>query len=99
MRACAGGHVDLALLLYKQNPRALRIQNFYGETCLDLAGKSTGRQLVEALESMERDEGGSTGFSFGANFKSPAKKPASEFAKPAAITFRFATKNVHKKHK
>jgi hypothetical protein len=90
MRACSGGHIELSILLYKHNPNAIRIRNFFGETCLDLAGRSCNAQLVETLESMDRDENGSTGF-FGAKMKmasSPSKKTTNEFAKPTAITLR-----------
>ena len=87
MRACAGGHTELSELLLKQNPKALRMINFYGETCLDLAGRSPNPQLVETLEALEREDGcfGSKMF----NPSSPAKKRTNEFAKPTALTLRW----------
>ncbi len=93
----------MSVLLYKHNPRALRIRNFYGETCLDLAGRSSNPKLAETLENLEQRtkvEDGSAGNNFGAKLKlvcggpsssastaSPAKK-INEFAKPAALTLR-----------
>ena len=92
MRACAGGHTELSQLLFKQNPKALRMINFYGETCLDLAGRSSNPQLVEKLEALEREDGGSAVGCFGGkmfNPSSPAKKRTNEFAKPTALTLRW----------
>ena len=96
MRACAGGHTELSQLLFKQNPKALKMRNFYGETCLDLAGRSQNPQLVETLEALEREEGGSAAAFSGAKMKpvnpdpsAPAKKTTNEFAKPMALTLRW----------
>ena len=92
MRACAGGHTELSQLLFKQNPKGLRMINFYGETCLDLAGRSPNPQLVETLEALEREDGGSAAGCFGGkmfNPSSPAKKRTNEFAKPTALTLRW----------
>jgi hypothetical protein len=52
MRACSGGHADVAGILFKQNPASIKIRNFYGETCLDLAARSANPKLAETLEQV-----------------------------------------------
>ena len=76
MRACSGGHAEVAGILYKPNPAAIRVRNFYGETCFDLAARSSNPRLVETLEMLEKEDLSKA--------KSPAKKTSEEFAKPAA---------------
>jgi ankyrin repeat protein len=88
MRACSGGHTDLSVLLYKHNPRALRIRNFYGETCLDLAGRSSNPKLADTLENLEQRtkvvEEGSAGNSFGAKLKLVCGAPSTTAAPTAS---------------
>ena len=82
MRACSGGHIDAAVIMFKQNPSAIRIRNFYGETCLDLAARSSNPRLVETLEMLERENDFT-------KMKFPAKKINEEFARPSAIALRY----------
>ena len=76
----------MSVLLCKQNPQALRIKNFYGETCRDLAGRSPNPKLAETLETLERDD--ERGASAANNFAAKTKMglpPSSTAAASAAV--------------
>lgn len=55
MRACANGHSDLAVLLYQWNSAAFRIRNFFGDSCLEIAGGTLRREL-EHLERVRMED-------------------------------------------
>ena len=52
MRACLNGREETALFLYRWNSATLKIRNYDGETCLDLAAPYDG--LCSELERLER---------------------------------------------
>ena len=52
MRACLQGHEETALFLYRWNAAALKVRNYDGETCLDLAAKH--EKLAAELERLEK---------------------------------------------
>eukprot|EP00095_Tigriopus_kingsejongensis_P010378 maker-scaffold251_size238241-snap-gene-1.17 protein:Tk10378 transcript:maker-scaffold251_size238241-snap-gene-1.17-mRNA-1 annotation:"calmodulin-binding transcription" len=52
MKACLNGKKDTALLLYQWSPAALKVLNFDGESCLDLAAPND--LLCSELERLEK---------------------------------------------
>lgn len=52
MRACLNGKEDTALYLYRWTPAALKILNYDGESCLDLAAPH--ERLSSELERLEK---------------------------------------------
>lgn len=56
MWACALGHVEAALLLYKWDRRALAIPDSLGRLPLAIARSRGHTRLAECLEHLQRDE-------------------------------------------
>ena len=53
MRSCLYGKRDTAVFLYRWNPTVMKVRNYDGESCLDLAAPHEG--LFAELESSERE--------------------------------------------
>ncbi|KAJ8940097.1 hypothetical protein NQ318_011479 [Aromia moschata] len=53
MWACARGHIETAVMLYKWNHTALNIRNASNQTALDCARSSNHADLVKELEKLE----------------------------------------------
>ena len=53
MRSCLYGKRDTAALLYRWNPTVMKVRNYDGESCLDLAAPHEA--LFADLESLERE--------------------------------------------
>lgn len=53
MWACARGHTDTAVMLYRWNHTALNIRNSQNQTALECAKTNNHMDLVKALEKLE----------------------------------------------
>ena len=53
MRACVGGHRELALKLYNRDHTVIKKTNAKGETCLDLAKASGHHDIVTVIDCLE----------------------------------------------
>ncbi|XP_059085704.1 calmodulin-binding transcription activator 1-like isoform X2 [Tigriopus californicus] len=73
MRACLNGKEETALLLYHWNPLALKVLNYDGESCFDLAAPYDC--LCSQLEKFERIR----------HLSEPSGK-TDEFAKPSSVS-------------
>ena len=70
MRSCLYGKRDTAALLYRWNPTVMKVRNYDGESCLDLAAPHEA--LFADLESLERE-------------RAAAETGKGKFARPASL--------------
>ena len=87
MRSCLYGKRDTAAFLYRWNPTVMKVRNYDGESCLDLAAPHEA--LFADLESLERERAAETGkgkFARPASLKSLKKCRAASLdeSKPAS---------------
>lgn len=76
MRACFYGKTDTATFLYRWNPSVIKIRNYDGETCLDLAAPHDA--LFAELEVMEKER-----------MKRNVAAKKTEFAKPKSTSKKY----------
>ena len=53
MRSCFYGKLDTAIFLYRWNPTVMKVRNYDGESCLDLAAPHEA--LFAEIESLEKE--------------------------------------------
>ena len=102
MRSCLYGKRDTAAFLYRWNPTVMKVRNYDGESCLDLAAPHEA--LFADLESLERERAAETGkgkFARPASLKSLKKYRAASLdeSRPKAASAASATTTVGKKQR